>query len=75
MQGWRNRFNTNIFDEHTADCALKELNEYLSTFSTIGVVKGKRELKVNPGRKWPKRPPPPDRTARTGQVSRSSISN
>jgi hypothetical protein len=27
------------------------------------------------GRKWPKRPPPPDRTARTGQVSRSSISD
>ena len=30
---------------------------------------------VNPGRRWPKRPSPPDRTARTGQVSRSSISN
>ena len=30
---------------------------------------------LNPGREWPKRPPPPDRTARTGQVSRSSISN
>ena len=30
---------------------------------------------ANPGRKWPKRPPPPDRTARIGQVSRSSISN
>ena len=27
------------------------------------------------GRKWPQRPPPPGRTARTGQVSRSSISD
>ena len=27
----------------------------------------------NPGRRRPKRPPPPDGTARTGQVSRSSI--
>ena len=30
---------------------------------------------ANPGRKWLKRPSPPDRMARTGQVSRSSISN
>jgi len=30
---------------------------------------------MNPGREWPLRPPPPDRTARTGQVSRSSISD
>ncbi|MEI7639303.1 MAG: hypothetical protein WCJ37_18465 [Syntrophus sp. (in: bacteria)] len=27
------------------------------------------------GRKWPLRPPPPTGTARTGQVSRSSISD
>ena len=34
-----------------------------------------RQIGANPGRRWPKRPSPPDRTARTGQVSRSSISN
>ena len=35
----------------------------------------KQGWSFNPGRKWPKRPSPPDRTARTDQVSRSSISN
>ena len=29
----------------------------------------------NLGRRWPKRPPPPNGTARTGQVSRSSINS
>jgi hypothetical protein len=27
------------------------------------------------GRRWPLKPPPPNGTARTGQVSRSSISD
>ena len=37
------------------------------------VIPAKAGIQVDPGRKWPKRPSPPDRTARTGQVRRSSI--
>ena len=46
-----------------------------TTQGTIG-----RVLRINIstriwGRRWSWRPPPPNRTARTGQVSRSSISD
>jgi hypothetical protein len=39
---------------------------------------GSARLRTNPpksGRRWPRWPPPPNRTVRTGQVYRSSISD